>query len=145
MLDGRMVAGAPEVGAQFEETVVEFLTTRDTTGFAQNKMNELTERHVREGGSVFLLEPNVKEGQGGLRDVHTLLWIARVLAGVVVLGDLEASGLATAREQARLVEARDFLMRVRTALHILTRFKSDKLTFELQEKVADRFLSLIHI
>ena len=47
MLDGRMVAGAPEVGAQFEETVVEFLTTRDTTGFAQNKINVFTERHVR--------------------------------------------------------------------------------------------------
>ena len=139
MLDGRMVAGAPEVGAQFEDTVLEFLMNRDTAGFAQNKMTELTDRHVREGGSVFLLEPNVKEGQGGLRDVHTLLWIARVLAGVVVLGDLEASGLATAREQARLVEARDFLMRVRTALHILTRFKADKLTFELQEKVAERF------
>jgi [protein-PII] uridylyltransferase len=133
MLDGRLIAGAAELGSQFTEAVQDVLVARDPQRFAAAKRAEFDERHARFGGSVFLLEPNVKEGEGGLRDLHTLLWIGRVLRGIVRLEDLTASGLASETEERELLAARDFLLRVRHALHALARCKQDKLGFESQE------------
>jgi [protein-PII] uridylyltransferase len=139
MLDGRLVAGDADVGAQFTDVVQRSLVAKDAGRFVEQKVAEFGDRHAHEGGSVFLLEPNVKEGQGGLRDLHTLLWVGRVLRGIAVTTDLTPVGVATEREQEQLLNARDYLMRVRTALHVLTKFKTDKLSFELQEKIAERF------
>jgi len=139
MLDGRLVAGNKDLGAEFTEAVQDVLVARETPGFVAAKRAEVEERHARSGGSVFLLEPNVKEGQGGLRDLHTLLWIARAVRGIVRLEDLAASGLASEAEEREMLAARDYLLRVRHALHVLARFKQDKLSFDSQEKIAERF------
>ena len=82
MLDGRFVAGSEELGNEFDELVRTQLAVRDVAGFVDGKLAESSERQARMGGSVFMLEPNVKDGQGGLRDMHTLLWIARVKKNV---------------------------------------------------------------
>jgi len=139
MIDGRFIAGSPELGEEFETLVRAQLIERDVAGFVDGKLAESRERQTRMGGSAFMLEPNVKEGQGGLRDIQTLMWIAQVKKGAVLLEDLATAGIASEAEQAELARSREFIMRVRNALHFLARFKQDKLSFDLQESVAARF------
>jgi [protein-PII] uridylyltransferase len=139
MMDGRFVAGSSELGEELARIVETQLVRRDVGGFIGQKLTESTDRHRRMGGSVFMLEPNVKDGQGGLRDLQTLVWVARVSRGVTSLEALCAAGIATETEQQDLVSAREFVMRARNALHFLSRFKQDKLSFELQDSIAERF------
>lgn len=108
--------------------------TRDR--FVETKVSERDQRHQRYGESVFLLEPDVKEGQGGLRDIHTAMWIARIKSGVAGLDELSRKGLLTSRDAAALRDARDFLWRTRNELHFQAGRHQDRLTFESQEQVA---------
>ena len=85
---------------------------------------------------MFLLEPDVKEGQGGLRDIHTAMWIARIKSDVAGLDELSRKGLLTSRDAAALRDARDFLWRTRNELHFQAGRHQDRLTFESQEQVA---------
>jgi [protein-PII] uridylyltransferase len=139
LLDGRFVAGSRELGAEFTEVVQDTLAGRDIDGFVGLRTEEARERHLSQGSSVFLLEPNVKEGQGGLRDLHNVVWVGRVLRGILSVGELASSGLASEEEQCELLLAQDFLLRVRNALHFIARYKQDKLTFEAQEMIAAQF------
>jgi len=139
MLDGRYVAGSRALGSEFTEVVQDRLIQKDALGFINQKMDEYLTRHAAQGGSVFLLEPNIKEGKGGLRDLHTLVWIARAKCGVLSLTELAENDLASVSEQRELVRAHEFLLRIRNALHFLTRVKQDKLSFEAQEQISSRF------
>lgn len=93
-------------------------------------------RFERYGSSVFLLEPHVKEGKGGLRDFHWLLWIARLLHGLRGSYDLLLGGVVEPEHYRELMAAQDFLLRVRTELHLLAGRGEDRLRFESQEPVA---------
>ncbi|MFN2378524.1 MAG: [protein-PII] uridylyltransferase, partial [Candidatus Binatia bacterium] len=103
------------------------------------KMAEAGSRHEKHGGSVFILEPNVKEGQGGLRDLNHALWVARVKSDAADIEALRESGVVTAREYEELAAAREFLFRTRTALHFQTRAKNEQLTFDRQDAIGARF------
>jgi [protein-PII] uridylyltransferase len=139
LLDGRYVAGSQELGAEFAEGVQDTLAGRDIDGFVRRRTDEAAERHVTQGSSVFILEPNVKEGQGGLRDLHNVIWVGRVLKGILSISELASSDMASEEEQRELLLAQDFLLRVRNALHFSARFKQDKLSFEAQEVMAAEF------
>jgi [protein-PII] uridylyltransferase len=139
LLDGRFLCGSTELGAQFTEACQDVLASRDIQAFIDEKLLESRERHAHLGGSVFLLEPNVKDGQGGLRDLHTLVWIGRMLRGVLSLEGFADTGLTSESEQRELMSAYEFLLRVRHSLHFMARFKQDKLSFESQEKIAEQF------
>src|SRR5262249_40680341 len=105
--------------------------------FFREKLLESEARHHRYGDSVYLLEPHLKEGEGGLRDLHTALWIAKIKFKVSSLRELAVKGVMNASELAELEAARDFLFRARNALHFLAGSHQDQLTFEFQELVAD--------
>ena len=139
ILDGRMVCGSVEVATEFRDKVQEVVASTDVDGFVRAKIEEFRGRHAEYGGSVFMLEPNVKEADGGLRDLHTVLWIARVKAGARSLEDLAEKDFLSEAELAELLAARDFLLRVRHSLHFLTKAKQDALTFERQDLIAERF------
>jgi [protein-PII] uridylyltransferase len=94
-------------------------------------------RHQRYGDSAFLLEPNLKEGQGGLRDYHTMLWIARIQSDIKQSRDLEYMGYLSHAEYASLCDALAFVWGVRNRLHLLTRRKSDQLHLEHQTRLAE--------
>jgi len=99
----------------------------------------MAERHAVYGESLYLLQPNVKEGAGGLRDYHTAYWVARVTEERVRgFDDLEAVRLLTSAERAEYAAALDFLWRVRNQLHLDTGRCTDRMSFELQEQVAQR-------
>jgi [protein-PII] uridylyltransferase len=85
---------------------------------------------------VYILEPHVKEGEGGLRDLHTALWLARVKFKTQGVRELVHKGVLTERQHAEILEARDFLWRVRNALHFMSGQHQDQLTFEYQERIA---------
>lgn len=137
LLDIRLLAG--DAGL-FEElqTVIEryFSSKSNRERFLKVKNAENRERQEKYGGSVYLLEPNLKEGAGGLRDYHSIYWFARIYDALKEPKDLVARGYLTEDEFGALWEALCFLWRVRNELHRRTGRRSDQLSVEYQEPVA---------
>ena len=136
LLDTRYLCGIPSLYSDFEKSVQGRLEKKGINRFVQEKLAESRARHASYGGSVYLLEPEVKEGEGGLRDIHTAQWIARVLTGVKDLDGLGRQGTIATADIDQLKTSQDFLMRVRNELHFSTGKHQDQLTFEEQEKVS---------
>ncbi len=95
------------------------------------------ERHRRFGDSSYLLEPNFKEGQGGLRDYHTMLWIAKIKSGIKQRRDLEYYGYFSHDDYARLSDALAFIWNLRNRFHLLMNRKSDQIHLEQQRRLAE--------
>ncbi len=95
------------------------------------------ERHRRFGDSSYLLEPNFKEGQGGLRDYHTMLWIAKIKSGIKQRRDLEYYGYFSHADYMRLCDALAFIWNVRNRFHLMMDRKSDQIHLEQQRKLAE--------
>ncbi len=136
MQEARFLAGSTEVFAGFQDRMWRALQGRRAQQYIQLKLREQAQRHEKYGGSVYLQEPNVKEGPGGLRDFHTALWVARARHHLDGLKALPALGLLTPVELAQCLQALDFLLRVRSELHYLHGGKSDVLSLSLQVLVA---------
>ncbi|MGH0038464.1 MAG: [protein-PII] uridylyltransferase [Myxococcota bacterium] len=111
----------------------------DPEAFVRGQVEGLEERHRRYGESLFLLQPNLKEGAGALRDYHTAYWVARAAQpSVRTLDDFLHFGLLTEAEMDEYRAGLDFLWRVRNDLHLASSRRTDQLSFELQEQVARR-------
>jgi [protein-PII] uridylyltransferase len=136
LLETRLLCGDAVLYQTFETAVEKRLVRKQVSRFIREKLEESRARHARFGGSVYLLEPDVKDGQGGLRDIHTARWIARASQGAKNFDDLARSGMVTRSDVAKLQDAHDFLLRVRNQLHFSTGKHHDQLTFEEQEKAA---------
>ncbi len=95
-------------------------------------------RHIQYGDSTYLLEPNLKMGQGGLRDYHTMLWIGKILSGITEPRGLEYNGFVSYDEFQELMEAVYFIWYVRNHLQLLMERKYDRLLFQYQEKLAEK-------
>ena len=106
--------------------------------FIDAKMAERDERHRRGGESRYKVEPNVKDGKGGLRDLHTLHWLSKYLFGEEVGPETIAKGIFTPEEYQTFRRSEDFLWSVRCHLHFMTGRAEERLTFDLQEQMADR-------
>ena len=114
--------------------------TRGTgADFVEAKLAERDARHGRLGNSRYLVEPNVKDGKGGLRDLHTLFWIAKYLYGVDSVDQLVDKEVLTRAEFARFRRAEAFLWTVRCQLHYLAGRAEERLTFDTQIELAERF------
>ncbi len=136
LLDARFVTGDEHLyerlRSQFEQAVI-----ADTMlEFVEAKLTERDARHRRFGDSRYMLEPNIKEGKGGLRDLHTLWWIAYYVYPIKRLKDLCDMGLLTPEEYHAFDNARRFLWRVRIHLHYLMERPEDRLTFDRQHALA---------
>jgi [protein-PII] uridylyltransferase len=136
ILDARLLAGDAELYARFEQALVNDVLNRDQRIFFNAKLEESRERHKRYGDSVYLLEPQLKDGEGGLRDLHTALWLAKVKYKVHSLAELVQRAIITGAEMGEVAGAQDFLLRLRNALHFASRRHTDQLTFEFQEQIA---------
>ncbi len=136
LLDARYLAGDEALYAEFETKMFEEVWSHNPTAFFKEKLAENTERHARAGDSVYLLQPQLKEGQGGLRDLHTALWMAKVKFKVRSFRELVTLGQMAERDVVELEEALDFLWRIRNALHLASDRHQDVLGFEQQERLA---------
>ena len=105
--------------------------------FVAAKLAERDERHLKMGDSRYVVEPNVKDGKGGLRDLHTLYWIGKYVHGVERPSDLVGAGLFTAEEYARFDRAERFFWSVRWHLHLLAGRAEERLSFEYQPRISD--------
>jgi [protein-PII] uridylyltransferase len=123
-----------EFAARFEDEVV---AGRGRT-FVEAKLAERDARHQRTGDSRYLLEPNIKEGKGGLRDLQTLFWLGRFLYRIEQPDELVAHGVLNQATLRQFGKARRFLWAVRCHLHYLTDRPEERLTFDLQPEVARR-------
>src|SRR3989475_3036517 len=136
LLDARYLAGDEELYAEFDRRMLEEVWGQNPTRFFKEKLAENADRHARSGDSVYLLQPQLKDGQGGLRDLHTALWMAKVRFKVRSFRELVTLGVIAEAAVGELETALDFLWRVRDALHLAADGHQDQLTFEFQERIA---------
>jgi [protein-PII] uridylyltransferase len=106
--------------------------------FVASKLAERDARHKRVGDSRYQLEPNIKEGKGGLRDLHTLFWIAKYIYRTDDVGKLVELGVLSAEESQRFDRAQNFLWTVRCHIHYLAGRAEERLTFDLQTEIGHR-------
>ncbi|WP_187969337.1 [protein-PII] uridylyltransferase [Aquibium microcysteis] len=123
-----------ELMMRFDQEVVR------STGpeYVQAKLAERDERHRKAGASRYLVEPHVKDGKGGLRDLHTLFWIAKYFYRVRTGEELVEKGVFTREEYLQFVKAEDFLWAVRCHLHFQTSKAEERLHFDIQRDIAER-------
>ena len=137
VLTARFLCGDGEFFHDFADTIRGELLP-DVGAFIAEQLQALRERHAEYGESLFLLQPNLKEGAGGLRDYHAAYWVARgAQPSVRDLDDFLHFGLLTEGEMVDYRAALDFLWRVRNELHLEARRCSDQMSFELQERIAE--------
>ncbi len=137
LLDARFLTGNPDLLTTFATQVGKFVLNQETQAFIKVKMLEREERKKKYGSSVYLLEPNIKEGEGGLRELHDALWIARTKFKAENLRDLLIKGVMTEEELELYLSAQEYLWKIRNFLHFnASQRKGDQLTFELQEQIA---------
>jgi [protein-PII] uridylyltransferase len=107
--------------------------------FFEAKVREQSDRHLKSNDTAYNLEPNVKTGPGGLRDIQTIAWVAKRHFGAETLDELATHGFLSGAELRRLKQAQTFLWKVRFGLHVLTGRREDRLLFDHQIKLAQTF------
>jgi [protein-PII] uridylyltransferase len=113
--------------------------TWDSSRFFQGKLGEQRIRYKRYGDTAYRVEPNLKDGPGGLRDIHMISWVSQREYGTLSLKELYENDLLNADEYNTLIQGRDFLWRVRFALHNLAKRKGDRLQIDQQRDLARQF------
>jgi [protein-PII] uridylyltransferase len=138
VLEARLIMGEAKrfetLRARFDKEIV----AKTASEFATAKLVERDARIKRAGESRYLVEPNIKEGKGGLRDLNTLFWIAKYVYRVHDPRELVEAGLFSQREFALFSRCEEFLWRVRCHLHFLTGRAEERLSFDVQRPIAER-------
>jgi [protein-PII] uridylyltransferase len=138
MLEMRPIAGDADLAQSLHDRLRSELFARTAPDFIEAKLAERAERHRKQGGQRYVVEPNVKEGKGGLRDLQSLYWIGKYVYDVREASELVAKGVFTPEEYATFARAEDFLWAVRCHLHLINGRAMDQLTFDMQVEVAAR-------
>ncbi|MBL70693.1 MAG: [protein-PII] uridylyltransferase [Rhodobiaceae bacterium] len=139
MLESRCLWGSSPLFEAYKEAFQSKVMQGTARQFVTAKLAERDERHEKTGRSRYLVEPNLKEGKGGLRDLNTLFWIARYSYQVEALDDLVGLGVLTAEELRLFRKCDDFLWHVRCHLHFLTNMAQERLSFDVQKPMAAFF------
>ncbi len=136
LIDARFVCGISTLYSDLMERLQDKVLRRRGSAYTDWLSERNRERHSRFGDSTYLLEPNLKEGLGGLRDYHSMLWMGRATFGIGAPRDLEFLGHLSHDEFQSLSGALSFIRKVRNWLHHLTGRKCDQLYFEYQIELA---------
>ncbi|MBK1636216.1 [protein-PII] uridylyltransferase [Rhodovulum adriaticum] len=136
LLENRFLAGHAPLDKDLNDALWGELFEGTEAEFIEAKLAERSERHRKQGGQRYVLEPNVKEGKGGLRDLQSLYWIAKYIYRVDRASQLVKLGLFTEEEFKGFLEAERFLWAVRCHLHLIANRAMDQLTFDMQIEVA---------
>ena len=137
ILEARYICGSV---ALFEDLALRFdreIIRGTGPEFIAAKLAERDERHRKAGDTRYLVEPNVKEGKGGLRDLHTLFWIAKYFYHIRDPADLVKLGVLSRQEYKLFQKADDFLWAVRCHMHFLTGKAEERLSFDIQREIAE--------
>jgi [protein-PII] uridylyltransferase len=136
LLEARYLWGEQVLFTELKKRFDSEIVRGSAVQFVDGKLAERDDRHRRLGDSRYQLEPNIKEGKGGLRDLHTLFWIAKYIYRIDDVGKLVERGVLSAEESQRFDHAQRFLWTVRCHLHYRTSRPEERLTFDLQTEIA---------
>jgi [protein-PII] uridylyltransferase len=137
LLDARFICGISALYSELIQQLHKRLLSRQSRRIINWLIDSNRQRHKHFGDSTYRLEPNLKEGQGGLRDYHTMLWMARIKLQLKHRNDLKYLGILSHDEFQHLSQALSFIWKVRNRLHMITGRKCDQLHFENQIKLAE--------
>ncbi|MGH7113073.1 MAG: [protein-PII] uridylyltransferase, partial [Stellaceae bacterium] len=138
LLEARYLWGEEALFSELKSRFDSEILRGTAAQFVEAKLAERDERHRRVGDSRYQLEPNVKEGKGGLRDLHTLFWLAKYIYRIDDVARLVELGVLSAKESQRFARAQSFLWTVRCHLHFLAGRAEERLTFDLQGEIGRR-------
>ncbi|MCZ6673412.1 MAG: [protein-PII] uridylyltransferase [Verrucomicrobia bacterium] len=138
MLESRLVAGSTNLFQVFDQAYKNFCN-KNTHQYIIERLEDQKERRKKYGDTVFIQEPDIKNGVGGLRDYHNLLWMGQIRLGTAKLKEMVDHGYLSKEERNRLRKAYDFLLRTRNEVHFQCARLTDLLTFELQFTAAKSF------
>src|SRR5881628_571155 len=138
MLESRFLAGDSELAREFRKQFRSKCVEGHERGYVEMRMQDQVARHKKFGDSVYLQEPNLKSGCGGLRDYQNLLWMTYFKEGSLSTNQLVGKDWLSESDQRRIERAYDFLLRLRTDLHYATGRSTDTLHSNLQEQIAKR-------
>ena len=138
LIESRFLCGKKELFNQLTQRISPNKLW-DSARFFQAKLKEQQQRYKRYGDTSYRVEPNLKEGPGGLRDIHMITWVTKREYDTLSLRELYDEELITQREYNGLIKARNFLWKVRFGLHLLANRKEDRLLLDYQRSLADQF------
>ena len=136
LLDSRLILGDTQLFAEFEDRFRSEVVAGTARQFIDAKMAERDDRTRRAGESRYKVEPNIKDGKGGLRDLHTLQWLSKYIFNQEVGAAAVEAGIFTPEEVQTFRRCEDFLWRVRCFLHFMTGRAEEVLSFEVQPAMA---------
>jgi len=136
LLEQRYIVGDEALAEELSDRLWSDLFHGSESEFIEAKLEERDVRHTKQGGQRYMVEPNVKEGKGGLRDLHALFWIAKYVYRVRNTDDLADTKVFLPDEFDTFIQAERFLWAVRCHLHFLTNRGTDQLSFDMQVEVA---------
>ena len=136
LLEKRFIVGNEDVFSLLNDKFTFFIKNTKTLKFVEAKLVESELRHKRFGGSRYVVEPNVKDGKGGLRDLHTLIWISKFAYKVDSVSKLINMGALSKKEAASFAESQRFLLSVRCHLHYRAFREDDRLAMDAQLDLA---------
>src|SRR5688572_10589585 len=137
MQEARLIEGDRRLFAKFGRVLRDNVYRHDFEQFLAQTLAERDQRYRKFGASPYIGEPNIKESAGGLRDMHTAMWLGSAKFGTRTLRELQSKGLISAREQESADAALTFLWRVRNELHFFSGHKNDVLGRDLQPRLAE--------
>ena len=142
LLEARLIDGDAALFALFQ---YQYRQALDAKGFFLGKVLELRQRHIKHESTPYALEPNCKESPGGLRDLHTILWVAKAAGLGSTWHELAQNGIATPLEAQQLERKEAILSHIRAKLHAVAERHEDRLVFDLQTSVAEAFGLRSHV
>jgi len=137
LFESRFVCGSERIAREASRLRARLLK-KDRGAFVEQKLTDALTRHEKHGWSFQLIEPNVKQSPGGMRDFQTLVWLGMVFGDDGGLAALRKKGLLLAGEADALEEAHEFLLKVRVELHVCALSKQDQLTVKMQRSITER-------
>ena len=138
LLEARYLWGDQELYLELRATFRDQIMSGATMEFVKGKLDERDQRHSKMGDSRYYVEPNIKDGKGGLRDLQTLYWIAKFAYEVDSVSDLVTHGVLTKAEARNFAKDQNFLWSVRFHLHYLSGRPEERLTFDVQTPISQR-------
>lgn len=136
LIESRFLAGSEMLWGEFKQDIYQKLLFKNKKEFIGGILREIERRHKEYGDSVYLLEPNVKEGRGGLRDIHSVSWLLK--AGLRVQDIEGLKKMLSPNEYSHFIKAYDFTLKTRLCLHFISKRKNDILSFDIQNETAKR-------
>jgi [protein-PII] uridylyltransferase len=136
ILESRIVCGSEPLFQNMRKRFLEYCKKENSKAYIQQRLSDECERHAKAGNTIYLQEPDIKNGVGGLRDYQNILWMAHIKLGYSSFRQISKAKLLRTHLRIEMEAAYDFLLRTRTELHLQNRRPTDKLNLEQQPSIA---------